>query len=56
LTSAKAKYLTTPVTKIDGEIVLGFDEKRVVALLDVQRLGESHGIALTEGSKRLVPA
>ena len=26
-------YMTTPVTKIDGEVVVGFDEKRLEALL-----------------------
>ena len=27
---------TTPVTVIDGEIVIGFDQKRLVALLDLE--------------------
>ncbi len=26
-------YMTTPVTKIDGEVVVGFDQKRLEALL-----------------------
>jgi len=26
-------YLTTPVTKIDGELVIGFDRARLEALL-----------------------
>ena len=26
-------YMTTPVTKINGEVVVGFDQKRLVALL-----------------------
>lgn len=30
---AKLGYMTTPVTTIDGEVVVGFDEKRLVALL-----------------------
>jgi glutaredoxin len=27
---------TTPVTVIDGEVVIGFDEKRLVALLGLE--------------------
>lgn len=30
---SKLGYMTTPVTMIDGEVVVGFDEKRLVALL-----------------------
>lgn len=26
-------YMTTPVTTIDGEVVVGFDQKRLEALL-----------------------
>ena len=26
-------YMTTPVTTIDGQIVIGFDQKRLAALL-----------------------
>ena len=26
-------YMTTPVTKIDGEVVVGFDQKRLEGLL-----------------------
>ena len=30
---SKLGYMTTPVVKIDGEVVIGFDEKRLLALL-----------------------
>ena len=30
---SKLGYMTTPVTKIDGEIVVGFDRKKLEALL-----------------------
>ena len=30
---SKLGYMTTPVTKIDDEVVVGFDEKRLGALL-----------------------
>ena len=30
-------YATTPVTVIDGEVVVGFDRTRLAALLDVDR-------------------
>lgn len=30
---SKLGYMTTPVTVIDGEVVVGFDEKRLTALL-----------------------
>ena len=30
---SKLGYMTTPVTTIDGEVVVGFDQKRLVALL-----------------------
>jgi glutaredoxin len=30
---SKLGYMTTPVTKIDGDVVIGFDEKRLEALL-----------------------
>ncbi len=30
---SKIGYMTTPVTKIDGEVVVGFDQKRLEALL-----------------------
>jgi glutaredoxin len=30
---SKLGYMTTPVIKIDGEVVVGFDEKRLAALL-----------------------
>jgi len=26
-------YMTTPVTRVDGEVVIGFDQKRLEALL-----------------------
>jgi glutaredoxin 3 len=26
-------YMTTPVTKVDGEVVVGFDQKRLETLL-----------------------
>jgi glutaredoxin len=29
----KLGYMTTPVTTIDGQIVVGFDQKRLAALL-----------------------
>jgi glutaredoxin len=30
---SKLGYMTTPVTKIDGDVVVGFDQKRLEALL-----------------------
>ncbi len=30
---SKLGYMTTPVIKIDGEVVVGFDQKRLEALL-----------------------
>ncbi len=30
---SKLGYMTTPVIKINGEVVVGFDQKRLVALL-----------------------
>ncbi len=30
---SKLGYMTTPVTKIDGDVVIGFDQKRLEALL-----------------------
>jgi len=30
---SKLGYMTTPVTKIDGDVVIGFDRKRLEALL-----------------------
>jgi len=30
---SKLGYMTTPVTKIDSEVVVGFDQKRLEALL-----------------------
>jgi len=30
---SKLGYMTTPVTKIDGQVVVGFDQTRLVALL-----------------------
>ncbi len=30
---SKLGYLTTPVIKIDGDVVVGFDQKRLEALL-----------------------
>ena len=30
---AKLGYMTTPVTTIDGQVVVGFDQKRLAALL-----------------------
>lgn len=30
---SKLGYMTTPVTQIDGEVVVGFDHKRLEALL-----------------------
>lgn len=31
---SKLGYMTTPVTTIDGEIVVGFDQKRLQTLLE----------------------
>lgn len=30
---SKLGYMTTPVTTIDGQVVVGFDQKRLEALL-----------------------
>lgn len=30
---AELGYMTTPVTKIDGQVVVGFDQKKLEALL-----------------------
>ena len=30
---AKLGYMTTPVTTIDGQVVVGFDQKRLATLL-----------------------
>jgi glutaredoxin 3 len=30
---SKFGYMTTPVTTIDGQVVVGFDQKRLAALL-----------------------